>query len=156
MGISTSPEIVQIPDCWYEKPLPSLSYFPPLLLPPGGMISNCRGIGTSRLDCSFWPHGTIHHSFSVLVEKTGRVTFLASSLDFFLCLRRSHWWGPEDHPEMVLQEGGGLGSKRPCYLLNPSLSPRVPGQPRREDRSAGAPALSAAAFFPKVLNKHAN
>ena len=57
---------------------------------------------------------------------------------------------------MVLEEGGGLGSKRPCCLLNPSLSPRVLGQPRREDRSAGVPALSAVAFFPKVLNEHAN
>ena len=27
---------------------------------------------------------------------------------------------------MVLQEGGGLGSKRSCYLLNPSLSPMCP------------------------------
>lgn len=29
---------------------------------------------------------------------------------------------------MVLQEGGGLGSKRPCCLLTPSLSPSMPGQ----------------------------
>lgn len=38
---------------------------------------------------------------------------------------------------MLLQEGGGLGSKRPCCVLTLSLGTSVPGQLRRETTAMG-------------------